>query len=223
MKKIVKVDSLNLSSYSFENLFTNQDKYKIIQVYGIGYSDKPLWLKTFGAKLSMNIIEAKIVFCNNGSSIPLKRYASNPSMQTIEFAGLEGYDERSRLLRELLIELLPQLNDAFVRRCDICIDNKRYPNHLVNKLLEKRRPFPYINTTYYKTEKEKKTNNTMDIKLYDKSIEAKLDYPLYRVEFVFKGAYFQNKKLSDLNYIFKKCQKSIFKFSCLDCQIKLLS
>lgn len=223
MKKIVKVDSLNLSHHSFEHLFQNRNEYKIIIVKGIGISNKSLWLKTFGVRLDRNVIEAKIVFCNNGLNIPLKSYASNPKMQTIEFAGLQGYDERSRLLRELLLELLPQLEDARVRRCDVCIDYERYPNHIISKLLDTRRAFKWKNTIYYKTEKEKKTNNTMDIKLYNKQIESKLNYPLYRVEFVFKGAYFQNKKLSEIKEIFKKCQKSIFRFSCIDSNIKLLS
>jgi hypothetical protein len=221
MKKNVDVDSLNLSYYSFEQHFTNTSKFEIITVLGTGISNKDLWFSTFGNFFPINLVEAKIIFCENGLIIPLKRYASNPNMQTIEFAGLQGYNERSKLLRELLNELLPHLQDCFVRRCDVCIDYRRRPLEPLNNIRKKRTTYPYMNTTYYKTQKEKKTNSTLDIKFYDKRKQAKLDEPLHRLEFVFKGSYFQNMKLSESKKIFSKCQKSILNFSGVNSRIVL--
>ncbi len=155
MKKKVKIDSINLSSSGFEDIFQSPD-YKIVTVKGIGFFNPKLWLETFGKSLTKNIIEAKIIFTSMGLTIPLKRYARSPNMQTIEFAGLHGYDEESSLLKELFNELLPKFQDCFVKRCDVCIDYKRYPNRVESYLLQKRKPFQYANTTYHKTDKEKK-------------------------------------------------------------------
>lgn len=224
MRKHAKVDSLNLSSRSFEHLFVNSDKYKIITIKSIGIFDLLLWLDIFGKPLERCVIEAKIIFTNKGLKIALKRYAINPHMQRIEFAGLQGYNERSNFLRELLKELLPQIQDCFVRRCDVCFDYKRKPLNTLKYINEKRRIFQFKNTTYYKTEKEKKTNSTIDIKFYNKQLQANLDNPLYRLEFVFKGAYFRDMKLYDLEKnIFKKCKKTILNFSGINSKISLLS
>ena len=141
-------------------------------------------------------------------------------MQTIEFAGLHGYNEESKLLKELLIELLPMIQDTIVKRIDICLDYERVPNKIIKSLCINRNPFQYKNTTYYKTAKEKKVNSTMDIKMYNKQIQAKLDYPLYRLEFVFKGSYFNSMRLEQLDKeTYKKMEKSILKFSGIDSSI----
>jgi hypothetical protein len=81
-------------------------------------------------------------------------------------------------------------------------------------------PFQYKNTTYYKTPKEKKTNATLDIKRYNKQDKEKLPLPMERLEFVFKGAYFQNMELKQLDKIFfSKMEKTINKFSGINSKI----
>lgn len=222
MKRVGKIDSLNLSYYSFEQLFNNED-YIIYTVKSIGIFEPKIWLETFGKSLTQNIIEAKIIYTNTGLTIPLKRYSINPKMQTIEFAGLYGYDENSKLLRELLRELLPKLIDCFISRIDVCFDYERVPTKIVKKVIESRNKLlPFKNTSYFKTEKEKKTNQRIDIKLYDKQIKDKLDKSLMRLEFVFKGTYFNHNRLTDFNkFISKKIEKSIKKFTGIDCTIFL--
>ena len=76
------------------------------------------------------------------------------------------------------------------------------------------------NTIYFKTKNEKKTNSTMDIKAYDKQKEANLSYPLHRLEFCFKGAYFNNMRLTDIDLIQDNTEFSIFKYSILDSRKK---
>lgn len=219
MKKNAIIDSINFSSSSFEDFF-DSDNYHIITVKGIGFFNPKLWIKTFGKPLTQNIIEAKIIFTNLGLTIPLKRYAINPQMQTIEFAGLHGYNEKSKLLKELLLKLLPILKNSFIKRIDIAFDYSRVPSKIIKSIEEKRKIFPYKNTKYFKTENEKKTNTTIDIKLYNKSLKEKLDYSLDRLEFAFKGAYFDKIKLSELDKnMFQKMQKSILRFSGIDSRI----
>lgn len=222
MKRVGQIDSLNLSHYSFEQLFNNED-YIIVTVKSIGIFEPKLWLDTFGKSLTKNIIEAKIIYTNTGLAIPLKRYSINPKMQTIEFAGMYRYDEKSKLLRELLRELLSKFNDCFISRIDICFDYERVPSKIVKKVSEARKKiFPYKNTSYFKTEKEKKTNQRIDIKLYNKQLKDKLDKYLMRLEFVFKGTYFNHNRLTDFNkLISKKIEKSIKKFAGIDCVISL--
>lgn len=222
MKRKGSIDSLNLSYYSFEQFF-NDKNFIIHTVKSIGIFEPKLWLETFGKSLTKNIIEAKIIFTNTGLTIPLKRYSINPKMQTIEFAGLYGYDEKSKLLRELLITLFPIFIDCFISRIDICFDYERVPAKIVKKVIEARKKiFPYKNTSYFKTEKEKKTNQRIDIKLYNKQIKDKLDKYLMRLEFVFKGTYFYHNRLTDFNkLISKKIEKSIKKFTGIDSNISL--
>lgn len=108
-----------------------------------------------------------------------------------------------------------------LKRIDVCFDFVKVPNRIIKKLCEKREPFKFINTTYYKTAKEKKTNMKLDIKRYNKQKEAKLSKPMERLEFCFKGAYFsKGMKLNDLdrNFLFKM-EKSIKLFSGIDAKI----
>jgi hypothetical protein len=87
-------------------------------------------------------------------------------------------------------------------------------------LSKHREPFRYGNTTYYKTAKEKKTNQKMDIKIYNKQIQAKLDYPLYRLEFVFKSKYLNKVLLKDIETLYQKMEKSIKKATGLSVKIQ---
>ena len=98
------IDSLNLSSGSVEDIYNDEKYFSIITVKSIGVHEPDLWKKEFGKLPARNIVEAKILYTNIGLAIPLKRYAVSPQMQTIEFAGLHGYNERSKWLTMLLRE-----------------------------------------------------------------------------------------------------------------------
>ena len=141
--------------------------------------------------------------------------------QTVEFAGLHGYNDRSRLLRITLNDLKSQLQQARVTRIDVAIDYEgEIPKSIVKTLCRTREPFRYGNTTYYKTAKERKTNSFMDIKIYNKAHKEKLDYPLMRLEFVFKSKYLNGVLLKDMDLAIKKMEKSIKKATGLSVKIE---
>ena len=221
------IDSLNLSSYDVEKMFDSKD-YIIEPVKSIGVFEPKRWSETFGKPLAKKkngkwvtpIKEAKILHTYTGLTIPLKRFISNQQMQTIEFAGLHGYNERSKWLTMLLRDKWSQLQDTRLMRVDVAIDYKgNIPRRVTKKLLENRIPFKWKNTRYHKTEKEGKTNSYIDIKIYDKAKKENLDYPLERLEFVFKGAYFNKLKLNSLDEVIKKMEKSIKKATGVNVRI----
>ena len=105
-------------------------------------------------------------------------------------------------------------------RIDIAIDyNGNVPHNIIKALEKNRKAFPFGNTIYYKTPKEKKTNQKMDIKIYNKAHKENFSDPLYRLEFVFKGNYFNKLLLKDLDILILKMQKSIKKASALNVKI----
>jgi hypothetical protein len=210
--KRAKIDSLNLSSESVEDIYNDKKYHNIITAKSIGVFEPELWKKELGKPLTRNMVEAKILYTMTGLKIPLKRYAVSPKMQTIEFAGLHGYNDndRSKWLMALLRDRWSQLQDTRIMRVDVAIDYKgNIPKRVIKKLLEKRSPFKWKNTIYYKTPKEKKTNPRMDIKIYDKAKKEKLDYQLKRLEFVFKSDYFKGLYLKDINRATIKMEKTI--------------
>jgi len=219
------VDSLNLSSENMEAVFIHHQDYSIEAVKSRSIFKPKVWSATFGKALTKNIIEAKIIHTYLGLTLPLKTFAVTPKSQTLEFAGLHGYNERSRLLVQHLQELESQLQYARVTRLDVAIDFKgKIPKRVMDTIREHRpRCFDgkdhEFNTTYYKTAKEKKTNQKMDIKIYDKALRAGLDYPLYRLEFVFKSKYLNGVLLKDVETIYKKMEKSIKKATGLSVKI----
>ena len=120
-----------------------------------------------------------------------------------------------------LQELESQLLYAKVARIDIAIDFKhKIPKSIIKALCKNRKPFKWKNTTYYKTAKEKSKNSVMDIKIYDKQIQAKLDYPLYRLEFVFKSKYLSGVLFKDIETAYKKMEKSIKRATGLSVKVK---
>ena len=204
-----------------EGIFIHHEDYIIEAVKTRSIFHPKEWSKTFGKALTKNIIEAKIVHTYLGLKIALKTFAVTPKSQTLEFAGLHGYNERSRLLMLTLRELWSSLQHTRVMRIDIAIDFKcKIPKSIIKALSKHREPFKYGNTTYYKTAKEKKNNQKMDIKIYNKQIQAKLDYPLYRLEFVFKSSYFKKLLLKDIETAYKKMEKSIKKATGLSVKIE---
>ncbi len=202
-------------------MFIYNEDYSIEIVKSRGKFEPKIWSETFGKSLKQNIIEAKIIHSYLGLTIPLKTFAVTPLNQTMEFAGLHGYNERSRLLVRTFRELKSQLDHVRVTRIDIAIDyGGNIPQCIIKALSKHREPFRYGNTTYYKTVKEKKTNRKMDIKIYDKAHKANLDYPLMRLEFVFKSEYLKKLLLKDLKTAIKKMEKSIKKATGLCVKIE---
>jgi hypothetical protein len=224
MKIIGRIDSVSLRSENIERLFTSKD-YIIVVVKSVGIFEPKLWSDTFKKALTKSIIEAKILHTSMGLTIALKRYNRSPRVQTLDIAGLQGYDNKSELLNDFLEAHFLEFMECEIKRIDVCFDFVKVPNRIIKKLCEKREPFKYFNTTYYKTLKEKKTNAKLDIKRYDKQKEANLSKPLERLEFCFKGAYFpKGMKLKDFDRKFlSKMEKSIKLFSGIDAKILSIS
>lgn len=215
------IDSLNFASNHMEAIFISHTDYIIEAVKSRSVFYPQIWSKSFGKSLKQNIIEAKIVHSYLGLKLPLKTFAVTPLSQTVEFGGLSGYNERSRLLVQTLQELKSQLQQSRVMRIDVAIDfEDKIPKSIVKALSKHREPFRYGNTTYYKTAKEKKTNQKMDIKIYNKAHKANLDYPLMRLEFVFKSKYFSKLLFRDIGTAYKKMEKSIKKATGLSVEIE---
>jgi len=217
-------DSLSLRSDDFEMMFTSEN-YIIVVAKSVGIFEPKLWSDTFKKSLTKSIIEAKILHTLTGLTIALKRYNRSPTKQTLDIAGLQGYDDKSRLLNNFLQSHFFEFMECEIKRIDVCIDFVKVPNRIIKKLCENREPFQSYNTTYYKTKSEKKNNPVLDIKRYDKQKEAKLPRPMERLEFCFKGAYFpKGMKLKDLDKKFlSKMEKSIKRFSGLDVKITPIS
>jgi len=117
-------DSLNLAGGQMESIFIFQEDYTIEAVKTKSVFMPKAWSVAFGSALTRNIIEAKIIHTYLGLKIPLKTFAATPKSQTVEFAGLHGYNERSEHLMQHLQELKSQLLYARVTRIDIAIDFK---------------------------------------------------------------------------------------------------
>lgn len=217
------IDSLNLSDNHIEAIFIHHEDFNIEPVKSRGTFKPTVWSKTFGRALTRNIVEAKIIHTYKGATLPLKTFAITPISQTLEFAGLHGYNKRSKLILQTLRELKSQLDTTRITRIDIAIDYQgEIPRRVVTSISKTRKPFKYGNTTYYKTEKEKKTNQKMDIKIYNKAHQAKLDYPLQRLEFVFKGNYFNKLLYKDLDLAINKMEKSIKKATGMSVKIEAI-
>ncbi|MDQ1339513.1 MAG: hypothetical protein QG567_665 [Campylobacterota bacterium] len=215
------IDSLNLSGENLEAMFIYNEDYYIEVVKNKSVFEPNKWKETFGKKLTPSIIDARIVHTCLGLKLPLKTFAITPKRQTLEFAGLHGYNERSQLLMQTLNELKSWLLFTWVTRGDIAIDYiGMIPKKIIKRLSQTRKPKQVGHTTYWKTDKEKKTNRVMDIKIYSKTAKEKLDYPLMRLEFVFKSEYLKKLYFKDLQTIFKKMEKTIKRATGLNVKIQ---
>jgi len=217
------IDSLNFSSSDLEALF-DDNNYSIEVVKSIGIFEPQRWREAFKKPLSRNIIEAKILHTSTGLELPIKRFSTAKDKQTLEFAGLHGYNEKSRLLRELLQSIESQIQDEVITRLDIAIDFKgKIPNRVIKKLCKSRTPFKWINSTYLKTDSEKKKNYHTNILLYPKHKKVDLSYEIERLEFSFGGAYFRGKyTIVELEKLYGKIEKTIKRFTGLEVVIKPL-
>lgn len=221
MKKVQGViDSINFSSENFEELFIGDD-FIIQPIKGVGVFEPKIWRSYFGKMTPKSVIDAKILHTSKELALALKRFSRNPNMQTIEFAGLYAYTQKSEFARELLLNTLPSLQSAFITRVDIAVDFKSCVPAWVKKfILRSRRAFVCKNTTYFKSKKEKKSNTQMDIKIYNKSKKEGLAQGIERLEFCFKGQYFSKMTMRDIDKITLKMQKSIKRMSGLDVSIE---
>ncbi|DAB39953.1 MAG TPA: hypothetical protein CFH81_06980 [Sulfurovum sp. UBA12169] len=221
--KRAKIDSLNLSAEQLEAVFIYHQDYSVQTVKSKAVFSPILWSDAFGQSLKQNIKEAKIIHTYLGLRLPLKTFSVTPNRQTLEFAGLHGYNERSRLLLQTFRELENQLMYARVTRIDIALDYlEEIPKGIIKALSKNRKPFRYGLTTYWKTPKEKGANQKMDIKIYNKFKKEKIknDDVVMRLEFVFKGSYLKGYKLKDLDKLSEKIQKSIKKATGVSVKIE---
>lgn len=216
------IDSLNFSSTHLEAYLTSEN-YIIETVKSISVFTPKRWIEEFKKPLSRNIIEAKILHTSTGLTLPIKRFSISQDKQTLELAGLHGYNYKSKLLSGLLNDLMEHIQDEVITRLDVAIDFKgKIPNRVIKALCKNRKLFNWINSTYVKTQKEKKTNYHINICIYPKHLQSdnNLNEEMHRLEFSFKGAYFRGQyKLKDISKAYEKMRKSIKRLSGLDVEI----
>lgn len=219
--RVANCDSFNFSSGNLEVMFLDKRKYSIEVVKSVGVFEPQRWLELFGKKLTRNIIEAKILHTHTGLTLSIKRYASSPHKQTLEFAGLHGYTDKSKLLRELLNESWEHMQDDVIARIDVAIDFKgKIPLRMTKALRKNRRLFQWKNTSYMKTEKEKRSNHKINILMYPKhKKDNHLDDEVERLEFSFRGAYFNKVQINNIDEAYKKMQKTIKRLAGLEVDI----
>ena len=128
---------------------------------------------------------------------------------TIAFQGLKQYREISELMRYDLKEFLQHFKeDIRISRLDIAFDNKEAFNITQIAKNSKRDICKRWNTIYFKTAREKRVNQYLNIKHY-----FKREIKLYRLEFVFCKKYFTKKEPFELmEKTIKNILKKPFKF-----------
>ena len=216
------VDSMNFCSEHLESYFIN-DNYIIEVVKSIGIFKPDRWKEEFKSSLTRSTVEAKILHTSTGLMLPIKRHNRSQTKQTLEFAGLHSYSDKSKLLSELLSDLLEHIQEEQIVRLDVAIDFKgKIPNRVIKRLCEDREAFRFWNTTYYKSKSEKKQNNRLNIKTYSKSNKEKLNEQIERLEFSFLNSYLQKIQVKDIEKSFTKMAKTIKRFSGLDVKISYL-
>jgi hypothetical protein len=164
-------------------------------------------------------VRVDIVHTYLGLTLALKTYSVSQKVQVLELAGLHGYNERSKLLNAHLKELWSQLQHTRLVRVDIAIDWIKIPPKVLKALKSNREPFQWLNSTYFKTEKEKKKNYYINVVAYDKAEKENLPEPMERLEFSFGASFFKYKKngetktycLKDLSEVCEKMEKAIKK------------
>ena len=205
------IDSLNLSDEHFASLFMRNEDYSIETIKSPSVFNPKVWKEAFNKSLTRNIVRADIVHTYLGLTLPLKTFSVSQNVQVLEFAGLHGYNERSKLLRVHLKELWSQLQYTKLTRGDIALDYPKIPHKVIKALKANREPFKWLNSTYFKTEKEKKKNYYINVVAYDKAEKENLSEPMERLEFSFSGAFLKDMYLKDLPKVCEKMEKAIKK------------
>ena len=217
--KKVNIDSINLSDEHFVSIFLKHDNYSIETAKSKTTFEPHLWKQTFNKSLTRNIVRACIVHTYLGLTLALKTFSVSQNVQVLEFAGLYSYTERSKLLKVHLKELWSQLQHTKLTRVDIALDWEKIPYKVIKVLKANREPFEWLNSTYFKTEKEKKKNYYINVVAYDKAEKEKLSEPMERLEFSFGASFFKHKvngetrtyQLKDLSEVCEKMEKAIKK------------
>ena len=223
MKLKGAIDSLNFSSVNIEDYFKSNEDYIIQTIKGLGVFEPDVWRETFKRSLTQSIVEAKILHSSKGLAVPIKRFNRTPQRETVEFAGLRGYNERSLLLQELLKYLWEYIQDATITRIDICIDfDKKIPPRVLKMICRDRTPLKRWNTFYYKSSSEKKSNNYVNIKSYNKSKTKNDTENIHRLEFSFMSSYIGKLQVKNIEALLRKTEKSIKRFSGLNVKTSVL-
>ena len=128
---------------------------------------------------------------------------------TIIFRGLKQGNQISELMRYDLKEFLEHFKeDIQIVRLDVAFDNKEAFNITQIAKNSKRDICKRWNTIYFKTAREKRVNQYLNIKHYYKT-----QIKLYRLEFVFCKKYFTKKEPFELmEKTIKNILKKPFKF-----------
>lgn len=129
---------------------------------------------------------------------------------TIIFQGLMQYNEISELMRYDLKEFITTFKDDIqIVRLDVAFDNEQAFNIAEIAKNSKRDICRRWNTVYFKTAREKRVNQYLNIKHYYKT-----QIKLYRLEFSFCKKYFISKEPFELiEKTIKKILKKSFKFN----------
>ena len=130
---------------------------------------------------------------------------------TITFAGLHGYNQRSKNLLEILLSLSENLLGYMITRIDVATDTKIKPTRLLNKLDadKSRYKVQYKNTTYYN-----QRSRNVTIAYYNKGLKEKLSQKTHRVEYRFRGSYLTKKFYwthEGLTALYKRLEGYVFK------------
>ena len=209
--KKANIDSINLSDMNLEGLFIKHEDYTVEVVKSPSVFEPKIWKDTFNKSLTRNIVRACIIHTYLGLTLPLKTQSRSQKMQVLEFAGLHGYNERSKLLNVHLKELWSQLQHTKLIRIDIALDWVKIPSKVLKALKANREPFKWFNSTYFKTAKEGKKNYYTNIIAYDKAKKENLSESMKRLEFSFGSAFFKDMYLKDLPKAIEKMEKAIKK------------
>lgn len=208
--KKANFDSINLSGYNLLSVFLHNENYTVETVKGKNVWQPHKWVNVFNKKLTQNITEASII-SDVGSwlKLPLKTYSRSQTIQVIEYAGIHGYNNRSELVHYHLKEMFSYLQYTVISRIDVAIDYTKIPRKLIKALEKDRKPFEYLNSTYFKTPKEGKKNLYMNVVWYDKAKKENLNEPMERIEFSFGASFFKGLQLKDLSEAIEKMEKAI--------------
>ena len=127
----------------------------------------------------------------------------------ISFQGLQQDNEISKLMEYDLKSFLEHFKeDVEVIRLDVAIDSLKAFNLNTIAKNTNRKIYNFFNTSYFKTEKEKKVNQHLNIKHY-----YKIQLQVYRLEFVFLKRYFTGKNpMQVIEKTIRNAIKKEFKF-----------
>ncbi len=177
--------------------------------------------REFGIESTNGLHRITVVYTAFGCSIPIKTYHRFKDMGVIEFAGLEGYNDRGEALKSVYGHLREDMKGFNINRLDIAIDSPTIPHKALKRLREKRvKVYDHKHTDYFKTIKEGKKNGYFDVKYYDKAHKEELSSPLYRLEFAFKSSYLKKTTLEDMATLYPKITRTIKDYTGLSIKIE---